>query len=287
MKKTIQINIAGMVFNIEEDAYEKLNAYLASIKQYFASYEGSQEIVSDIEARIAEKFWTNQKSDSQPVITNEGVNDLIKSMGSVADFEAIEEEEDLKNTAQSTSGSSQSTVNSQQSTTGSQESDSFKTAQPKRLYRDVKRKALGGVLAGLAHYFNIDVVWARIVFLLLFLGLPPIDDELGPISGFVFLAYFVCWVVFPPNFNLDEDKKIKKFYRDNDNKVLGGVCSGLAAYFGVDITVIRLLFVLSVFLFGTGFLAYIVLWIVAPKAQTLTQKIGNERRASHAFQYRK
>ncbi len=273
MKKTIQINIAGMVFNIEEDAYEKLNAYLASIKQYFASYEGSQEIVSDIEARIAEKFWTNQKSDSQPVITNEGVNDLIKSMGSVADFEAIEEEEDLKNTAQSTANNTQSTFSSQQSTAGSQESDSFKTTQPKRLYRDVKRKALGGVLAGLAHYFNIDVVWARIVFLLLFLGLPPIDDDLGPISGFVFLAYFVCWVVFPPNFNLDEDKKIKKFYRDNDNKVLGGVCSGLAAYFGVDITVIRLLFVLSVFLFGTGFLAYIILWIVAPKAQTLTQKM--------------
>lgn len=273
MKKTIQINIAGMVFNIEEDAYEKLNAYLASIKQYFASYEGSQEIVSDIEARIAEKFWTNQKSESQPVITHEGVNDLIKSMGSVADFEAIEEEEDLRNTAQSTADSSQSTTNSNQSTAGSQESDSFKTAQPKRLYRDVKRKALGGVLAGLAHYFNIDVVWARIVFLLLFLGLPPIDDDLGPISGFVFLGYFVCWVVFPPNFNLDEDKKIKKFYRDNDNKVLGGVCSGLAAYFGVDITVIRLLFVLSVFLFGTGFLAYIILWIVAPKAQTLTQKM--------------
>ena len=274
MKKTIQINIAGMVFNIEEDAYEKLNAYLASIKQYFASYEGSQEIVSDIEARIAEKFWTNQKSDNQPVITHEGVNDLIKSMGSVSDFEAIEEEEDLRNTAQSTTGSSQSTVNNQSSADSSySETGSSQSAQPKRLYRDVKRKALGGVLAGLAHYFNIDVVWARIVFLLLFLGLPPIDDDLGPISGFVFLGYFVCWVVFPPNFNLDEDKKIKKFYRDNDNKVLGGVCSGLAAYFGVDITVIRLLFVLGVFLFGTGFLAYIILWIVAPKAQTLTQKM--------------
>ncbi len=273
MKKTIQINIAGMVFNIEEDAYEKLNAYLVSIKQYFASYEGSQEIVSDIEARIAEKFWTNQKSDSQPVITHEGVNDLIKSMGSVSDFEAIEEEEDLKNTTQSTAGNAQSTFNSQQSTLGNQDSDSLKTTQPKRLYRDVKRKALGGVLAGLAHYFNIDVVWARIIFLLLFLGLPPIDDDLGPISGFVFLGYFVCWVVFPPNFNLDEDKKIKKFYRDKDNKVLGGVCSGLAAYFGVDITVIRLLFVVGVFLFGTGFLAYIILWIVAPKAQTLTQKM--------------
>ena len=260
-----------MVFNIEEDAYDKLNNYLSSIKQYFSSYEGNQEIVSDIEARIAEKFWTNQRSDSQPVISLDGVNDLIKSMGTVSDFEAIEEEEDLRNNPQSAMGSEQSKVGGIPPITG--DSGSTETAQPKRLYRDVKRKALGGVLAGLAHYFNIDVVWMRIIYLFLFLGLPPISDDLGPLSGFVFLAYFVCWIVFPPNANLDEDKKIKKFYRDNDSKVLGGVCSGLAAYFGVDITVIRLLFVLGVFLFGTGFLAYIILWIVAPKARTLTQKM--------------
>ncbi|AFK03125.1 phage shock protein C, PspC [Emticicia oligotrophica DSM 17448] len=274
MKKTIQINIAGMVFNIEEDAYEKLNNYLASIKQYFSSYEGSLEIVSDIEARIAEKFWTNQKSDVQPVITTEAVNDLIKSMGSVADFEAIEEEEDLRNSTQTATNSSQSGTHNQTFTENPQaQTGSTQSAQPKRLYRDVKRKALGGVLAGLAHYFNIDVVWVRIIFLFLFMGLPPISEDFGPFSGFVFLGYFICWIVFPPNYNLDEDKKIKKFYRDNDDKVLGGVCSGLGAYFGVDATVIRLLFVLGVFLFGTGFLAYIILWIVAPKAQTLTQKM--------------
>lgn len=272
MKKTIQINIAGMVFNIEEDAYDKLNNYLHSIKQYFSSYEGNQEIVSDIEARIAEKFWTNQKSDSQPVISLDSVNDLIKSMGTVSDFEAIQEEEDLRNSSQSAMGSEQSTTSDVPPIAGDSSSQTT-NAQPKRLYRDVKRKALGGVLAGLAHYFNIDVVWVRIIYLLLFLGLPPISDDLGPLSGFVFLGYFICWIVFPPNANLDEDKKIKKFYRDNDSKVLGGVCSGLAAYFGVDITVIRLLFVLGVFLFGTGFLAYIILWIVAPKAQTLTQKM--------------
>ena len=272
MKKTIQINIAGMVFNIEEDAYDKLNNYLYSIKQYFSSYEGNQEIVSDIEARIAEKFWTNQKSDNQPVISIDAVNDLIKSMGTVSDFEAIQEEEDLRNTSQSTAGSEQSTVGGVPPIAGDTNSKTA-AASPKRLYRDVKRKALGGVLAGLAHYFNIDVVWMRIIYLFLFLGLPPISEDLGPLSGFIFLAYFVCWIVFPPNANLDEDKKIKKFYRDNDSKVLGGVCSGLAAYFGVDITVIRLLFVVGVFLFGTGFLAYIILWIVAPKAQTLTQKM--------------
>ena len=269
MKKTIQINIAGMVFNIEDDAYDKLSNYLQSIKQYFSSYEGSQEIVSDIEARVAEKFWTNQKSDSQPVISLDGVNDLIKSMGTVSDFEAIQEEEDLRNNPQSVVdgvplGSPQPVIGNSQQTT---------SVEPKRLYRDVRRKALGGVLAGLAHYFNIDVVWMRIIFLFLFLGLAPISEDLGPFSGFIFLAYFVCWIIFPANATLVDDKKVKKFYRDKDSKVLGGVCSGLAAYFGVDITVIRLLFVLGVFLFGTGFLAYIILWIVAPKAQTLTQKM--------------
>ncbi len=258
-----------MVFNIEEDAYDKLNNYLQAIKQYFSSYEGNQEIVSDIESRIAEKFWTNQNSDNQPVISIDGVNELIKSMGTVSDFEAIQEEEDLRNSSQS--ASPKLAIGGQESaTSGSQKTTA---TEPKRLYRDVKHKALGGVLAGLAHYFNIDVVWVRIIYLFLFLGLPPISDDLGPLSGFVFLAYFVCWIVFPPNANLDEDKKIKKFYRDNDSKVLGGVCSGLAAYFGVDITVVRLLFVLGVFLFGTGFLAYIILWIVAPKARTLTQKM--------------
>jgi phage shock protein PspC (stress-responsive transcriptional regulator) len=275
MKKTIQINIAGVVFNIEEDAYEKLNNYLRSIQQYFSSYEGNQEIVSDIEARIAEKFWTKDKADgASQVITLEGVNDLIKSMGSVADFEAIQEEEDLKASAHAKAeGKSFADTGTSADANTASGSQQTTTAGPKRLYRDVKRKALGGVLAGLSHYFNIDVVWVRIIFLFIFLGIPPLIDDLAPISGFVFLAYFVCWLVFPPSTNLVEDEKIKKFYRDNDNKVVSGVASGLAAYFGVDVTVIRLLFVLSVLLFGTGILAYIILWIVAPKAQTLTQKM--------------
>ncbi|HEY1053603.1 MAG TPA: PspC domain-containing protein, partial [Emticicia sp.] len=274
MKKTIQINIAGVVFNIEEDAYDKLSNYLRSIQQYFASYEGSQEIVSDIEARIAEKFWTKDKSDvSSQVITLEGVNDLIKSMGSVADFEAIQEEEDLKTKAHTKVESTDFAGTPTEEKTSFGNEQTTTTAPPKRLYRDVKRKALGGVLAGLAHYFNMDVVWIRIIFLFIFLGIPPLIDDLAPFSGFVFLGYFICWIVFPPSTTLTEDEKIKKFYRDNDNKVLGGVGSGLAAYFGADVTVIRLLFVLSVLLFGTGILAYIILWIVAPKAQTLTQKM--------------
>ncbi len=259
MKKTIQINIAGLIFNIEEDAYEKLNQYLNSIKQYFASYEGSEEIVSDIEARIAEKFINGQNFDPNLVIGTEQVNELIQSMGTVADFEALEEEEDLKNSK-----------NKQDS--HSNMSEEFQNGT-KKLYRDTKRKALGGVLSGLAHYFKMDIVWVRIIYLFCFLAAPAINDFFDVVSGILFFGYFVCWLVIPPNANLDEDKQIKKLYRDEDSKVLGGVCSGLAAYFGVDVTVIRLLFVIGLPILGISFLTYIILWITAPKAATITQKM--------------
>lgn len=268
MKKTLQINIAGIVFNIEEDAYEKLKGYLASVQQYFSSYEGSQEIVSDIESRIAEKFISKQKPDSQLLITNEEVNAVIKSMGTVSDFEAIEEEEDLISEkaaiAEKTEVAEETTATASNSTADS--------SSPKRIYRDMKRKALGGVLAGVAHYFHFDAVWVRIIFLLLFFGVAPIFDN-GGFSGFLFIAYFACWVAFPPKDDLEEDPKIKKFFRDPDNKVISGVCGGIGAYFGVDIAIIRLLFVLSVFVFGTGFIAYIILWISSPLANTLTKKM--------------
>jgi hypothetical protein len=58
MKKTLSINIAGIVFHIEEDAYAQLDSYIQSIHSYFESFEGSKEIIADIEARIAEKFWS-------------------------------------------------------------------------------------------------------------------------------------------------------------------------------------------------------------------------------------
>lgn len=259
MKKTLQINIAGLVFTIEEDAYEKLDSYLKAIQSYFSSYEGSNEIISDIEARIAEKFIEKTKTDGSSVITLDEVNTLVASMGTVADFEAMQEEEDLIDVKNSAKNSTASTA-----ATSSHE-------PKKRLFRDTKRKALGGVLAGLAHYFNVDVTWIRIIYLLLFMGLSPLTDS--GISGVIFIAYLVCWVAFPPNDTLEEDPKIKKFFRNPDDKVIGGVASGLSAYFGIDIAIIRVLFGIGFFFFGTGFIAYIILWIAAPEAQTLTQKM--------------
>lgn len=72
---------------------------------------------------------------------------------------------------------------------------------------------------------------------------------------------------------IEDDKTVKKFYRNPEDKVLGGVASGIAAYFGVDTGIIRLLFVLGIVFFGTGLLLYIVLWMVSPPANTLTEKM--------------
>ena len=93
MKKTLQINLGGLTFNIEEDAYTKLSGYLASIQKHFSSYESCDEIIQDIDGRIAEKFY--EKTTAGGIIEMDDVDKIIKSMGSVSDFEAIQEDEDL------------------------------------------------------------------------------------------------------------------------------------------------------------------------------------------------
>lgn len=250
MKKTVQINIVGIIFSIEEDAYQKLSEYMRSIQQYFASFDGSQEIILDIESRMAEKFLAYQKDDQSQVITLSEVDQLIKSMGTVADFEAVEKEEEFVSPTPSSSS---------------------EKSGPKRIFRDTKRKAISGVLAGLSNHLRVDVTWVRIIFLLLFFGAAPLSD--GGLSGVLFVGYLICWIAFPPNASLEENRDIKKFYRNPEGQVIGGVASGLATYFGMDIAIVRLLFVLGVLFFGTGLMIYIILWLVSPKANSLTQKM--------------
>ena len=116
----------------------------------------------------------------------------------------------------------------------------------KKLYRDVKRKILGGVCSGIANYLNLDPLWIRLVFVLLFFGFWFIP----PASGFSLILYLILWAVTPGSATLKEDKNVKRLYRNPEERVIGGVASGIAAYFGTDTLVVRLLFVLSVLLFG-------------------------------------
>jgi len=255
MKKNISINISGIIFHVEEDGYELLKNYLESISRYFSTYEDSKEITDDIEGRIAEIFL-GKLSNSKQVITQEDVDMVIKTMGSVEDFAAAEAmEEDTS--YRSSYGQSSEPASHDDETYGR-----------KRLYRDTERKVLGGVAAGIAHYFKTDPLWIRLLILVFFFA-----DAFASFGTITLVTYIVLWIVLPGNPSLEHDRKVKKLFRNPDDKVIGGVSGGIAAYFGSDPTVIRLLFVLSIFLGGTGLLIYIVLWIITPEAKSITDKM--------------
>lgn len=274
MKKTISINIGGMIFHIEEDGYDRLKGYLTAIQQYFANFADSKEIVMDIESRIAERFHKQLKQQDVQAITFEDVEALIGAMGTVADFEAIEQAEDLFSEPLPTANPA-----SPKSETSAQASTTTASTDRPRFYRDLKRKLLGGVAAGLAHRSSLDPLWVRLLFLVFFFGMPAmggalgLEDIFGPLSGFALILYIAMWVAFPGSATLEEDQRVKKFYRNPDQKVIGGVASGVGLYFGIEVGVVRLLWVLSVLLFGSGLILYLILWAITPYAHTLTEKM--------------
>ena len=253
MKKNISINISGIIFHIEEDGYKKLKDYLDSINSYFSNYDDSEEIIADIESRIAEIFLEKLDEEGKQVISNTDIDQLISTMGVISDFEAMEEETDFTSAGEQ----KQSTNQKSQSTSSSYNRD----YEPRRLYRDLNHQIVGGVSSGCAHYFNIDPIWMRIAFILSFF------------AGFGLIVYIIMWIAVPGSSELKEDDSIKKFYRDPDDRVLGGVASGLANYFKTDAIIFRIIFIVLFFGFGTGFLAYIVLWIIGPQAKSLTDKM--------------
>lgn len=161
MKKTFTINISGSLFHIEEDGFEKLQEYLLRLSRHFDAQPGGQEILQDIEARIAE-LLQQKLSEKQEAVTLELVEEVMQRMGNPEDFEETAQPE-------------------------------TSTAEPKgekirkRMYRDPENRVLGGVCSGMGAYFNIDPVFLRILFVLLvFLG-----------AGISIIIYLVFWVVVP------------------------------------------------------------------------------------------
>lgn len=171
MKKTFSININGLLFNIDEDAFEKLSTYLRNLKKHFIGTEGGEDIVNDIEARIAELF-KEQLKDHLSIVTLKDVDNVIHTLGQP--FEMDEE---------------------------------ISSASAKKKARSHHKK---------------------------------------------------------------------RIFRDLDNNMLAGVAAGLAAYFFVDSLIIRLLFILSVFMGGVGIIIYITLWVLTPVANTTAEKLEME-----------
>ena len=213
MKKVININFQGRVIPIEETAFELLKQYIESLRRYFAREEGRDEIINDIESRIAELFSERLKKGSI-CITDDDVNAVIASMGRPEDFEADTEATAAESKQTTGGGSTQ-----QQSSSQSQSSNTY-TATPGRgrLYRNEDDKILGGVASGLANYFGIDPVVVRIIFVVFIAAL--------------FWVYILLWIIIPSK--SIQTNITKRLYRSNDDRVISGVCGGLAAYFNVD-----------------------------------------------------
>ncbi|MCG8207285.1 PspC domain-containing protein [Tenacibaculum finnmarkense] len=163
MNKTININLGGFFFHIDEIAYQKLKRYLEAIGRSLSDDpQGKNEIISDIEARISE-LLSERITDARQVVNENDIEEIIVIMGQPEDY--AEAEEGYNDEASYSSKT--------------------KKGASKKLFRDGDDKFLGGVCSGIAHYFNIDVIWIRIAFILLVA------------SGFSPLAYIILWVLLP------------------------------------------------------------------------------------------
>lgn len=157
MKLTVNINLGGYAFNMDEDAYERLRQYLKTIEREFSGESSSAEIISDIEGRVAELFKMRLTVYKQ-----------------VINMRDVEEVMDILGSPELISGS------------GSAESEPRIASSSRRIYRDPDRRIFGGVCAGLAAYLNMDALIIRIIFAILILA-----------GGFGILIYLVLWVVLP------------------------------------------------------------------------------------------
>ena len=172
MQRIIQINIAGRLIPIEEDAYLLLKEYIGSLERQFAGEEGRDEIIQDIEHRIAELFGIRLQSGAA-AIGQEDVRKVVDTLGPAHDL-----------------GDGNNYINPNVPTryTGGRQEDagSNGTASGRRLYRDPHDKMLGGVCGGLGRYFDIDPVIIRLIFAMCFL-----------LAGAGLMVYIVAWIVIP------------------------------------------------------------------------------------------
>lgn len=161
MKKTISVNLKGLQFLLEEDAYQRLQEYLRRLEETLMGVEGQSEIIEDIELRFAELFGEAKTNQGKEVIELADVESAISTLGEPEDYidDTVEEE-----------------------TRAYQ--DSRRT--DKKLFRDLENANIAGVCAGLAVYFNMDRLVVRLIFIFILL-----------FGGFAIPLYIILWIVIP------------------------------------------------------------------------------------------
>lgn len=198
MNKTVNINLGGLFFHIDENAYQKLTRYFDAIKRSLSNASGQDEIMKDIEMRIAEIFSEQQISDKH-VIGLKEVDAMIAIMGQPEDYR-LEEEGETQNTPP----------------------PSY-TKTNKKLYRDIDNNILGGVAAGFGHYLGIEAIWIRLILVILLFA---------SFFTFVFI-YLLLWILIPKAITTSEklemtgepvnlsniEKKIREEYENIEKKI--------------------------------------------------------------------
>lgn len=159
MNKTFTINLSGLIFHIDEDAYARLQDYIQKLKQHFANQAGSDEIITDIESRMAE-LLQERLGDRKQVVSMSDVEHIITQLGQPFEMETEQTDD-----------------------SGQQKSYSYRR---KRLFRDPDNRKIAGVSSGIAAYLSIDAIWIRLLFILSLFA-----------SGAGLLVYIVLWIVLP------------------------------------------------------------------------------------------
>ena len=199
MKKNIQINLYGTLYNIDEDAYQLLENYLESMKRYFSRQEGGAEIADDIEHRVAELLWA-RKEKGMEAVSNDIIREIIAQIGNPEEIapEETSFQEEKEQGKENQSKTEESSASEDWQTAFEKAADGAqKTVQDaydklrnntegKKLFRNPNDKVLGGVCSGLAQYFGGDVVLWRVILAALFV-----------LKGFGLILYSSLWIVLP------------------------------------------------------------------------------------------
>ena len=178
--------------------------------------------------------FSSKLSSGKQYINLSDVKEVVQIMGSLDDFKEIYQED----------------LNS--------EDTKEKKNINNKLYRDSSNRIIAGVCSGIAEYFKIDPIIVRILF---FIAVP-----------LNLIVYVIFWIGIPTK---DFDPNLrKKLYRDKENGIFAGVAQGISNYLKIDVTVIRVFFVISLFFGGAGLLFYVLLWIFTKEAKTIGEKMN-------------
>jgi phage shock protein PspC (stress-responsive transcriptional regulator) len=254
MNDQVNMQIGGIIFYFDADAYDKIREYLGSLHGFFFDHPERYAIIDEIERRMAE-WLLLQISTSKQVISLTDVEHLVLEVG---ESDHLAKEFFHQYASQSTGDRPFVQYNP----------DQWFFPTLRGLYRDEKRKLIGGVCSGIAYLLKIDPLWIRLLFLASFLDI----FFFFTFSSIVLGIYVIGWIAIPGSDELVEHVTVKKLYRDPERSRIAGVCSGLAAYFQVEPVAFQVFFVALTLASGLGVILYAVLWLITPEAKTAFEK---------------